>query len=85
MSMNTSVLTDHDEIREWAQARGGRPAKVSGTGEDGSGVLRLDFGEPDDRLEEISWDDFFRTFEQSRLGLLCGTDDGNRFNKLVRR
>jgi hypothetical protein len=26
------VTTDHDEIRKWAEARGGRPAAVRSTG-----------------------------------------------------
>jgi hypothetical protein len=32
----TTKTTDHDEIRRWAQEHGGRPARVRGTGADGS-------------------------------------------------
>src|SRR4051794_34732042 len=41
----SKTTTDHDEIRRWAEERGGRPATVEGTeggGED-AGVLRIDF------------------------------------------
>ena len=36
--------TDHDEIREWAEARGGRPAAVRKThGKDDPGIIRIEF------------------------------------------
>lgn len=82
--------TDHATIRKWAEARGGRPARVRATANDESvGIVRLDFGQPEESLEEISWDDFFRAFEESRLALIYQekTDDGrqSRFAKLVHR
>ncbi|MEZ2410682.1 hypothetical protein AB6806_28205 [Bosea sp. RCC_152_1] len=82
----SKALTDHDEIRRWVEQRGGKPARVEGTeGKDGAGVLRLDFGEPDEGLEPISWDDFFETFEDRGLALLCGTEADSRFNKFIDR
>ncbi len=83
--------TDHDTIRKWAEARGGRPAIVRRKGgkDDDGGILRLDFGEPDEALEEIGWDEFFAIFDENGLALLHQdkTADGkqSRFNKLVRR
>jgi hypothetical protein len=81
------ATTDHDTIRRWAEARGGRPARVKGT--DPGGVLRIDFGEPEDTLEEISWDEFFRVFDDRGLAFLHQdrTEDGDmsRFSKLVSR
>jgi hypothetical protein len=78
--------TDHEEIRRWVESRGGRPAHVKATA-DGSdeGILRIDFGEPDEGLEEISWDDWFRAFEENRLAFLYDPDGDSRFNKLVAR
>ena len=63
-------ITDHDEIKRWTEARGGRPARVKATAEDGGGILRIDFREPDQGLEEISWDEFFAIFDRNRLALL---------------
>src|SRR4051812_46706319 len=91
-----TTTTDHDEIRRWAEERGGRPARVKdtgggkgGKGKGGPGILRLDFGEPDESLEEISWEEFFQAFEENELALLHQdkTADGkpSRFNKLVHR
>ncbi|WP_137390566.1 hypothetical protein [Rhodoligotrophos defluvii] len=78
--------TNHDEIRKWAEAHGGRPAHVSRTGNgDDAGILRLDFGEPDEQLEEISWEEFFEKFEEKKLALLYQDEDDSRFNKFVRR
>ena len=86
------VLTDHEEIRRWAEERGAHPARVKGTGGDGDvGIIRLDFpgytGE--DTLEPISWDEWFRKFDESNLALIVQdvTASGERsnFNKLVSR
>ena len=80
------TTTDHDEIRRWAESRGGRPAHVTETAGDGDlGVLRIDFADPDDRLEEISWDDWFEAFEENKLAFLYQDEGTSRFNKLVDR
>lgn len=77
--------TDHDTIRKWAEARGGRPARVRS--EEPGGILRIDFGEPEERLEEIGWDEFFEIFDRNGLTFLYQeeTEDGgtSRFNKFV--
>jgi hypothetical protein len=88
------VTTDHDEIRKWAEARGGRPAAVRSTqSKDGAGIIRIEFpnapNAKDDNLEEITWDEFFEKFDESNLALLYQeeTASGQRsnFNKLVGR
>ena len=44
MAGSSHTTTDHDEIRKWAEARGGKPATVKRTESDGeAGVLRIDF------------------------------------------
>jgi hypothetical protein len=85
-----STTTDHKAIRKWAEERGGKPARVKGTEDrSGEGILRFDFAEPDEKLEKISWEEFFETFEDRQLALLHQdkTADGNtsRFFKFVRR
>ena len=85
------TTTDHDEIRQWAEARGGRPASVKGTGgEDDAGILRINFpGGAEDSLEDISWEQFFAAFEDNNLALLyqeeTASGDESRFFKLVNR
>jgi hypothetical protein len=80
------TTTNHDEIRRWVESRGGRPAHVTETGgSDDPGVLRIDFADPDDRLEEISWDDWFEAFEENALAFLYQDEGDSRFNKLVSR
>lgn len=77
--------TDHEEIRQWAESRDGRPAKIETTGH--GGILRIDFGEPEDNLTPIEWDEFFEIFDASNLQFLHQdkTSDGktSRFNKFV--
>lgn len=65
------TTTDHETIRKWADAREGRPAGVKGTGDaEDAGVLRLDFGKPEESLETITWEEFFEKFDESGLALL---------------
>lgn len=84
--------TDHETIRRWAEERDGHPAHVKRTGsEDDAGILRIDFpgwsGEGE--LEEISWEEFFRTFDDSNLAFLyqerTASGERSNFNKFVRR
>jgi hypothetical protein len=88
----SKTTTNHDEIRRWAEERGGKPATITGTesgGED-AGVLRIDFpGGAEDRLEEISWDDWFQKFDSENLAFLyqeqVKSGEESRFFKLVSR
>ncbi len=81
------TTTNHDEIRKWAEARGGKPSRVRNGGD--GGVLRIDFGKPEEELEDIGWDRFFEIFDENDLAFLYQdkTKDGgtSRFNKLVNR
>jgi hypothetical protein len=62
---------DHEVIRRWAEERDARPATVKGS-EHGDllGVLTFDFGEPEENLREVSWDEWFRTFDERNLEFL---------------
>jgi hypothetical protein len=83
----TRITTDHEAIRRWAEAHGGRPARVKGTGGQGDpGILRLDL--PGDEPDP-SWDEWFRAFDENQLAFVYEdeTVSGKRstFNKLVSR
>ena len=91
-SRSGKTTTDHEEIRQWAESRGGHPACVRGTGGRGdTGLLRIDFPgySGENSLQEITWDEFFEKFEDQNLALIYqDTTSGgeeSRFNKLVRR
>jgi len=65
------VTTSHDVIRGWAKDRSAVPATVEGTEHgDHLGVLRFDFGGDSDRLREVSWEEWFRTFDDRRLNFI---------------
>jgi hypothetical protein len=86
----SKTTTDHDEIRKWAEGRGGVPATVSGTKRRGEvGVIRIDFPNgPEPSLEHISWDEWFDKFDENGLALVYQEKtEGqlSRFNKIVRR
>ena len=94
MSGESHTTTDHDEIRRWAEARGGRPAAVEGTGSGSDpGILRIAFpGAPesdDEALEDISWEEWFDAFDANELALVyqeqTAEGEESRFNKLVSR
>jgi hypothetical protein len=64
-----------------------RPARAregTGNGRD-AGLLRVDFEPREDRLEPISWDAFFETFERSKLAFLYQDDRDSHITKLIRR
>lgn len=78
--------TDHDEIREFVESKGGTPSFVKDTG-----VLRIDFpgGAPSDKFEHLDWDKFFAAFEANNLAMVyqVETAEGNpsNFLKFVQR
>ena len=83
------TTTDHKAIRGWIEARGGRPSVVKDTeGRDGEGLLRVEFRHPD-KLEDVDWDIFFKTFEDRKLAFLhqdkTAGGEESRFFKFVKR
>jgi hypothetical protein len=84
----SNTTTDHNEIRKWVESRKGRPAKVRNSGGEG-GVLRIDFGKPEENLEAIEWEEFFEILDDRKLAFLYQdrTADGetSRFSKFVSR
>lgn len=78
--------TNHDEIRQWVESRGGHPACVRGTGKKGdTGLLRIDYPGYSGKqtLQEISWDEFFEKFDERHLAFLYQDKPDSRFSKLV--
>ena len=92
MAGTTKRTTDHETIRKWAEERGATPSTVRGTAGDtkGTGVLRMQFpGYGGERLQEISWEEFFEKFDEKNLEFLYqeqtrGGEQSNFF-KLVSR
>jgi hypothetical protein len=81
-----TTTTNHETIRRWVEDRGGKPSHVTETGSDGdTGILRIDFGDQDEGLEPVSWDDWFDAFEENGLAFLYQDEGESRFNKLVAR
>jgi ferritin-like metal-binding protein YciE len=81
---------DLDEIRQWVEARGGKPAKVCGTGKGNDpGLLRIDFPgySGGDSLQAIPWDEWYQKFQETNLTFIYQdkTKGGkeSRFFKLV--
>lgn len=88
----SKITTNHEKIRKWIEERDGKPARVIGTGNaEDPGVLRIDFpgNFAGDRLEDISWDQFFNKFEDANLAFLyqerLASGDESRFFKLIER
>lgn len=88
------ITTDHEEIRHWAEERGGRPAAVRRThGKNDPGIIRIAFPDApyadDDALEPITWDEFFEKFDEAELAMVYQeeTADGHtsNFSKLIGR
>lgn len=90
MANLSKTTQDHDEIRNWAEERGGKPSHVKSTGSsEDIGILRIDFPgySGEGSLEQIAWDAWFEKFDERNLALLYQeeTAEGERsnFNKIV--
>ncbi|HEV2836691.1 MAG TPA: hypothetical protein VGW58_15330 [Pyrinomonadaceae bacterium] len=90
-SHESKVTTDHEEIQNWVEERGGTPATVKGTERGGSALLRIDYPgySGEDTLEAITWEEFFEIFDENNLAFLYqeATEGGgkSRFSKFVNR
>ncbi|WP_448628295.1 Rho termination factor N-terminal domain-containing protein [Geodermatophilus sp. URMC 64] len=77
------ATTSHEVIRRWAEERNGVPATVEGTEHgDHLGVLRIDFGGDSDTLRQVSWEEWFATFDARKLNFIYQEErkDGNQSN-----
>lgn len=98
----TRLLTAHEEIRNWAAARMGAPAVIDISPQGGTQpMLRIVFDQQayqdQDRAERaanaggyelVEWDEWFKLFDEARLGLVVGPEVPGRrdsFHELVRR
>src|SRR3954462_2920947 len=82
------ATTDHQVIRRWIETHKGHPSVVratEGTRAGSAGILRADFEPAEESLEEISWDDFFDTFDSNNLAFLYQDEKQSRFHKFVNR
>jgi len=92
MASESKSTTNHATIKKWIEARGGKPASVKSTksGTD-VGLLRVDFPgyKGEGTLEEISWDEFFKKFDEKNLAFLyqdkTADNEESRFCKFVSR
>jgi hypothetical protein len=89
---DAKTTTNHHEIKSWVEERGGHPARVKGTdNKGGSGVLVIDYPgfSGTQTLAPISWDEFFKGFEENKLAFLYQDETSaggeSRFSKLVYR
>lgn len=92
MAGESKITTDHDQIKRWVEERGGYPAAVKATKEDGNpGLLRIDFPgySGDESLQRISWEAFFDKFEEKDLAFLfqetMREGEESRFFKFISR
>ena len=84
------TTTNHEAIRKWVEKRGGHPAVVAATENSqgrGGGLLRIDYDEPggndDTRLHRITWDEFFKIFDENGIAFLHDPEGDSRFSKFV--
>lgn len=92
MARKSRLLTDHEEIRNWAEERDAQPSCVRGTGsEEDIGMIRLDFPgySGESSLEPIEWDEWFQKFDENNLALLVeeqtAQGEQSNFNKIIGR
>lgn len=67
------VTTNHEVIQRWARERGAKPATIAGTERAGrAGVLTFNMPgyRESSRIREITWGEWFRTFDERKLNLI---------------
>ncbi len=72
MPTETETTTDHEEIRNWVESRGGRPATARSSGGDHAGVLSIVFSgvagiARPGGVDVISWEEWFDRFDEDGL------------------
>jgi hypothetical protein len=83
------VTTNHEEIRQWVEDRGGRPVLLHLSGISSSPSLSIIFSDSPSPTssEELTWDDFFSKFDEQKLAFLYQdfTSDGakSKFAKFI--
>src|SRR3954471_14122106 len=91
----TRLLTDHDEIRQWAEARTGSPMTMDvPDGTQSRTLLQITFGqhalnaennEGPDRVtggwDLVAWDDWFAAFEEQGLAIQVQDDQPGVLDK----
>jgi glutathione synthase/RimK-type ligase-like ATP-grasp enzyme len=90
-SHSSQTTTKLEDIKQWAEERGGKPAVVKSTenSKEGGGVLRINFPgySGEDTLEEISWEEWYKVFQERNLAFLYQEETAggkeSRFFKLV--
>ena len=77
---HAETTTEQDESALDRAARRPTGQGERNRSDDGEGILRVDFADPDDKLEPIAWEEFFKTFEDRRLAFLYQdkTSDGKQ-------
>jgi hypothetical protein len=90
-SHSSQTTTNLEDIKKWAEERDGKPAVVKATenSKEGGGVLRINFPgySGEDTLEEISWEEWYKIFQERNLAFLYQEETAggkeSRFFKLV--
>ena len=90
MSDSSKITKDPEEIRQWAEERGGKPAHVADTGsEEDVGILRIEFPgySSEVSLEPIPWEQWFEKFAERNLAFLyqlqTAAGELSNFNKII--
>lgn len=81
---NTKVTTNKNEIKDWINRHGGRPAVFDDPGATGDLIgIRIDFpGKKDERFmreavktEGVTWNKFFEIFNKRQLAFVYNTSN----------
>jgi hypothetical protein len=86
MNENVKTTTDHEEIKAWAEKHRARPAIMEDSSGERKHGLRFDFpGKEDEELlteethsDRISWEEFFKIFDEEKLALILYADEEHR-------
>ena len=79
-TIQNQVTVNHMKIKEWAEKRNGKPTMLLGTPNQMHGLLYIDFGEGEFSFQEITWQYFFKVFENRGYAFLYEQNSDNSLN-----
>jgi len=85
---DTQATTDHEQIRLWAEARNGQPARkiTRGRPRNGNGLCIAFTGSPTkDTVESMAWESWFQLFDKHNLAFVYDNTPNSKLSNLVTR
>jgi hypothetical protein len=82
---DNKTTTDHEEIIHWVEEHDGRPVVIKDPGNGRPKAVSIFFPDHDEYepVEEISWSEFFKKFDENDLEFAYKDSDDSSYFKII--